>query len=66
MVPALCGCAVAIPMKPIPALIAVLGGRAWWMPRWLDRLMPNVSLEGGHDDRAARVGGVAGRARARA
>ena len=38
-----------------PALMAVLGDRAWWMPRWLDRAMPNVSLEGGHDDRAERV-----------
>jgi RND superfamily putative drug exporter len=38
-----------------PALMAILGDKAWWMPAWLDRVMPNVSLEGGHDDRAARV-----------
>ena len=38
-----------------PALMAVLGDRAWWIPGWLDRLLPNVSLEGGHDDRAERV-----------
>jgi RND superfamily putative drug exporter len=38
-----------------PALMALLGDRAWWMPRWLDRVMPNVSLEGGHEDRAERV-----------
>jgi putative drug exporter of the RND superfamily len=38
-----------------PALMAVLGDRAWWIPNWLDRILPNVSLEGGHDDRAARV-----------
>jgi RND superfamily putative drug exporter len=38
-----------------PALMAVLGDRAWWMPRWLDRIIPNVSLEGGHEDRAERV-----------
>jgi RND superfamily putative drug exporter len=38
-----------------PALMAVLGDRAWWMPKWLDRVMPNVSLEGGHEDREERV-----------
>jgi RND superfamily putative drug exporter len=35
-----------------PALMMLLGDKAWWMPAWLDRIMPNVSLEGGHDDRA--------------
>jgi hypothetical protein len=25
------------------------------MPKWLDRVMPNVSLEGGHEDREERV-----------
>jgi RND superfamily putative drug exporter len=38
-----------------PALMALLGERAWWIPRWLDRVLPNVSLEGGHEERAGRV-----------
>jgi RND superfamily putative drug exporter len=29
-----------------PAVVTLLGDRAWWLPGWLDRLMPNVSLEG--------------------
>jgi putative drug exporter of the RND superfamily len=29
-----------------PAVVALLGDRAWWLPGWLDRLLPNVSLEG--------------------
>jgi RND superfamily putative drug exporter len=29
-----------------PAVVMLLGERAWWLPRWLDRLLPNVSLEG--------------------
>jgi putative drug exporter of the RND superfamily len=29
-----------------PAVVTLLGDRAWWLPRWLDRLLPNVSLEG--------------------
>ncbi len=38
-----------------PALMALLGDRAWWMPRGLDRLIPDVSLEGGHATRKQRT-----------
>ena len=28
-----------------------LAGRAnWWLPSWLDRILPHVDLEGGHTD----------------
>src|SRR5215217_2705892 len=29
-----------------PAVVTLLGDRAWTLPRWLDRVLPNVSLEG--------------------
>jgi RND superfamily putative drug exporter len=29
-----------------PAVVTLLGDHAWWVPRWLDRILPNVSLEG--------------------
>jgi putative drug exporter of the RND superfamily len=29
-----------------PAVVTLLGDRAWWLPAWLDRALPNVSLEG--------------------
>jgi putative drug exporter of the RND superfamily len=29
-----------------PAVVSLLGDRAWWLPAWLDKLLPNVSLEG--------------------
>jgi RND superfamily putative drug exporter len=29
-----------------PAVVTVLGDRAWWLPVWLDRILPNVSIEG--------------------
>jgi RND superfamily putative drug exporter len=29
-----------------PAVVYLLGDRAWWLPSWLDRIIPNVSLEG--------------------
>jgi putative drug exporter of the RND superfamily len=30
----------------VPAVMVLLGERAWWLPRWLDRLVPHVSIEG--------------------
>ena len=29
-----------------PAVVTLLGDRAWSLPGWLDRILPNVSLEG--------------------
>jgi putative drug exporter of the RND superfamily len=30
----------------MPALMHLLGPAAWWLPRWLDRILPNVDVEG--------------------
>jgi RND superfamily putative drug exporter len=30
----------------VPAVMVLLGRRAWWLPRWLGRLVPHVSIEG--------------------
>ncbi|MDP8974761.1 MAG: MMPL family transporter [Actinomycetota bacterium] len=30
----------------VPATMELLGDRNWWLPRWLDRLLPNVDVEG--------------------
>jgi RND superfamily putative drug exporter len=35
-------------MVLVPSAMSLLGDRAWWLPRWLDRLLPNIDLEGGH------------------
>jgi RND superfamily putative drug exporter len=37
--------AFLIRMLALPGLMRVLGHRAWWLPAWLDRIMPNVNLE---------------------
>ena len=29
-----------------PAVVTLLGDKAWWLPNWLDKILPNVSLEG--------------------
>jgi RND superfamily putative drug exporter len=30
----------------VPAVMVLLGKRAWWLPRWMDRVIPRVSIEG--------------------
>ena len=30
----------------VPAIMALLGARAWWMPRWLEPILPQLHLEG--------------------
>ncbi|MFL5956848.1 MAG: hypothetical protein ACJ756_05310, partial [Solirubrobacterales bacterium] len=30
----------------VPAIMALLGKSAWWMPRWLQRITPHFSIEG--------------------
>jgi RND superfamily putative drug exporter len=38
--------AFLVRMTIVPAVLALLGDRAWWLPRWLDRIIPNVDIEG--------------------
>ncbi len=38
--------AFVVRMALVPAVLALLGDKAWWLPRWLDRALPNVDVEG--------------------
>ncbi|MET9815605.1 MMPL family transporter [Streptomyces sp. NPDC006355] len=38
--------AFVVRMAIVPAVLALLGRKAWWLPRWLDRVLPNVDVEG--------------------
>lgn len=38
--------AFVVRMTLVPAVLALLGRHAWWIPRWLDRLLPVVDVEG--------------------
>lgn len=38
--------AFLVRMTLVPALMTLFGKAAWWMPRWLGRLLPNVDIEG--------------------
>lgn len=38
--------AFLVRMTLTPAVMHLLGDRAWWIPRWLDRLLPDLDVEG--------------------
>ncbi|WP_406109619.1 MMPL family transporter [Streptomyces sp. NBC_01003] len=38
--------AFVVRMAIVPAVLALLGKSAWWLPRWLDKILPNVDVEG--------------------
>jgi putative drug exporter of the RND superfamily len=40
--------ATIVRMIIVPAVMALFDRAAWWLPRWLDRLLPNVDIEGAH------------------
>ncbi len=38
--------AFVVRMTLVPAVLALMGRWAWWLPRWLDRLLPDLDVEG--------------------
>ncbi|MDX5565617.1 MMPL family transporter [Streptomyces sp. ID05-04B] len=38
--------AFVVRMAIVPAVLALLGKKAWWLPKWLDRALPDVDVEG--------------------
>ncbi|MFF7974073.1 MMPL family transporter [Streptomyces sp. NPDC007905] len=38
--------AFIVRMAIVPAVLALLGKKAWWLPGWLDRALPDVDVEG--------------------
>ncbi|CEP26083.1 drug exporters of the RND superfamily [Propionibacterium freudenreichii subsp. freudenreichii] len=39
----------------MPALMHLMGKTAWWLPKWLDRILPNVDVEGTSLERTHNV-----------
>jgi putative drug exporter of the RND superfamily len=37
--------ATLVRMVVVPATMELLGARNWWMPRWLDRVVPRLTIE---------------------
>jgi RND superfamily putative drug exporter len=46
--------ALVVRMTLVPALLTLLRERSWYIPRWLDRLLPNVTIEPPHKREAPR------------
>jgi RND superfamily putative drug exporter len=49
----------------VPALMHMIGPRVWWLPTWIDRVLPHVSVEGqpdpvASDDHSQRTAPVQG------
>jgi RND superfamily putative drug exporter len=47
--------AFVVRMTIVPAVMYLLGGKAWWLPRWLDRILPDVDVEGAKLHQPARA-----------
>jgi putative drug exporter of the RND superfamily len=41
--------ALIVRMTLVPAFLTMLGEKSWYIPRWLDRLLPNITIEPPHD-----------------
>ncbi|MCM0619257.1 MMPL family transporter [Nocardioides bruguierae] len=55
--------AFLVRMLIVPAVMAIIGERIWWMPRWLAKVLPNLDIEGeglvrrlGHAPRSTGAG----------
>jgi RND superfamily putative drug exporter len=41
--------ALIVRMTLVPSFLTLMGEKAWYMPRWLDRILPNITIEPPHD-----------------
>jgi putative drug exporter of the RND superfamily len=41
--------ALIVRMTLVPSLLTLLKEKSWYIPRWLDRLLPNITIEPPHD-----------------
>jgi len=48
--------ATIVRMLLVPATMELLGHRNWWIPKWIDKLLPKINVEGHHH--VAPVAGV--------
>ncbi|NND74956.1 MAG: MMPL family transporter [Ilumatobacter sp.] len=45
--------ATLVRMLLVPATMELLGERNWWLPKWLDRILPTLNVEGHHENSPA-------------
>ena len=41
--------ALIVRMTLVPSFLTLLGEKSWYIPRWLDRLLPNITIEPPHE-----------------
>jgi RND superfamily putative drug exporter len=41
--------ALVVRMTLVPAFLTLMGEKAWYIPRWLDRFLPDITIEPPHD-----------------
>ena len=51
--------AFVVRMLLVPGLMHLFGKAAWWLPKWLDRIVPDVDVEGAALERTHQLHGVA-------
>jgi RND superfamily putative drug exporter len=50
--------AFVVRMLLVPGLMHLFGSAAWWLPKWLDRMLPDVDLEGASLERTHDLHGA--------
>ena len=56
--------ATVVRMIIVPSVMTILGDKAWWLPGWLDRILPTIDVEGDHIGRHGGPDGSVGDDRA--
>jgi RND superfamily putative drug exporter len=51
--------ALAVRMTLVPSFLTLMGEKSWYIPRWLDRLLPNITIEPPHEREAVAAPPVA-------
>jgi RND superfamily putative drug exporter len=44
--------ALVVKMTLVPSFLTLMGEKSWYIPRWLDRLLPDITIEPPHDGEA--------------
>ena len=50
--------ALVVRMTLVPSFLTLMGEKSWYMPRWLDRVLPNITIEPPHEDEPPAVAPV--------
>ena len=48
--------ATVVRLLLVPATMELLGDKNWWLPEWLDKILPDVAVEGHVHDEPQKVG----------